>query len=254
MLKRQAIVSATAPTSAAVRGSLVLLGAVLSAACAAESGPASRQGPSANVAGSAAAATNGTVIAGPSSTTPSDAPTLIPVSDAAAPVSGPPLENCDPGAYSGTYACKLVMQGMPTDTPIEGVVSFYLEVNSVETKQNCPPGAEFCDFDLVIKEGSGELFGFVLGFVGFQTGLQGGLDCRSGKFHADAVGGIYGVPWQDPDDPEKLRVEVPIGTFDGTLDGFHGGKIPQVIAGEWNLGEPSFDIYCPGPFSVELMP
>jgi hypothetical protein len=166
----------------------------------------------------------------------------------------PSLESCDPGSYVGTYACKLVMQGMPTDLPIEGVVSFELEVNGVDAMQSCPPGVEFCDFDLVIKEGSGELFGFVLGVVGFQTGLQGGLDCRTGKFQAVAVGGIYGIPWEDPADPEKLKVAVELGTFDGTLEGLHAGKIPQVIAGTWNLGEPSIDIYCPGPFSVELMP
>src|SRR5262245_44976947 len=131
--------------------------------------------------------------------------------------SGKPIEHCDPGAYVGNYACKLVQQGMPTDTPIEGVVSFDLEANSVESMQSCPAGAEFCDFDLVIKEGSGDLFGFVLGFIGFETGLRGGLDCRSGKFHADAVGGIYGVPWEDPNEPGKLKVTVEIGPFDGTL-------------------------------------
>jgi len=182
---------------------------------------------------------------------------LITTSSSGAPSDDPrqpALENCDPGAYVGMYACKLVQQGMPTDTPIDGVVSFDLEVNSVETRQNCPVGAEFCDFDLVIKEGSGKLFGFVLGLVGFETGLRGGLDCRTGKFHADAVGGIYGVPWEDPNEPGKLKVTVELGTFDGTLDGTHGGKNPQIIAGTWNLGEPSFDIYCPGPFSVERMP
>jgi hypothetical protein len=94
----------------------------------------------------------------------------------------------------------------------------------------------------------------VLGFVGFETGLKGGLDCRTGKFHADAVAGIYGVPWEDPADPTMLKVAVELGTSDGTLDGYHEGKIPEIIAGTWNLGEPSFDIYCPGPFSVQLTP
>jgi len=177
----------------------------------------------------------------------------------AAPNLGPgpsaePLENCDPGSYAGTYECYLVMQGEPTDTKIEGVVAFDLEINEVTmTQAACPPGQEFCDFDLVISEGSGELFGFVLGVVGFETGLEGGLDCSTGEFHAKAVGGIYGIPWPDPDDPDgKLKVTVELGTFDGTLDGYHNGKMPEVIAGEWNLGEPSFDIYCPGPFSVQL--
>jgi hypothetical protein len=165
-----------------------------------------------------------------------------------------PRENCDPGAYVGTYNCMLVMQGTSTDAPIAGDVSFDLEVNTTETKRNCPPGAEFCDFDLVIKEGSGKLFGFVLGIVGFETGLQGGLDCRTGTFRANAVDGIYGIPWEDADNPGKLRVAFELGSFDGTLDGVHEGKNPQVISGMWNLGEPSLDIYCPGPFSVELMP
>lgn len=175
------------------------------------------------------------------------------------PGSGPsagPLENCDPGSYTGTYECYLVQQGEPTDTKIEGVVAFDLEINEVTMTQTaCPPGQEFCDFDLVISEGSGELFGFVLGVVGFETALEGGLDCSTGEFQARAVGGVYGVPWPDPDDPEgKLKVTVELGTFDGTLAGYHGGKIPEVISGEWNLGEPTFDIYCPGPFSVELSP
>lgn len=183
-----------------------------------------------------------------------NAPTLIQGASAGTVANTSAPENCDPGSYVGNYACKLVMQGTPTDAPIEGVVSFDLEVNTVETMMSCPPGAEFCDFDLVIKEGSGKLFGFVLGFVGFETGLRGGLDCSTGKFHADAVGGIYGIPWEDPNDPTKLKVSVELGTFDGTLDGLHEGKIPQTIAGEWNLGEPSLDIYCPGSFSVELMP
>lgn len=90
-------------------------------------------------------------------------------------------------------------------------------------------------------------------WVSLLTGLRGGLDCRTGKFHADAVGGIYGVPWPGPDMPDKFKVTAEIGTFDGTLDGLHQGKIPQIISGMWNLGEPNFDIYCPGPFSVELM-
>jgi hypothetical protein len=177
---------------------------------------------------------------------------LITPSGGAVPPAMP--DHCGSGEYAGTYSCKLVMQGTATDALIEGVVSFYLEANTAQSMMSCPPGAEFCDFDLVIKEGSGKLFGFVLGVVGFETGLQGGLDCSTGKFHASAVGGVYGVPWDDPDNPGKLEVSVPIGTFDGTLDGIHQGQTPQVIAGDWNLGEPSLDIYCPGPFSVELMP
>lgn len=235
-------------------GPLICLGFLCSAACSSPSDgiAASRGLPSGSNRGSAGTGTPD--IPSPTSADANNPPVLLPVSGAGRPVSASPLENCDPGAYAGTYNCMLVMQGMPSDTPIDGVVSFDLEVNSVETMQNCPVGAEFCDFDLVIKEGSGQLFGFVLGFVGFETGLRGGLDCRTGKFHADAVGGIYGVPWEDPDNPGKLEVAVELGTFDGTLDGLHSGKVPQIISGMWNLGEPSFDIYCPGPFSVERMP
>lgn len=171
------------------------------------------------------------------------------------PITGPSgslLEHCDPGAYVGTYECFLVQQGTMTETKIEGIVAFELEANEVAAGGECQAGEEFCDLDLVIKQGSGELFGFVLGFIGFECGLEGGLDCSTGAFTARAVDGIYGVPWPDENDPDmKLKVTVPIGMFDGTLDGYHGGAEPQVIAGEWNLGEPNFDIYCPGPFSVE---
>lgn len=166
--------------------------------------------------------------------------------------SSSPLDYCDPGAYVGTYECFLVQQGTTTETKIEGIVAFELEANEVAAGGECQAGDEFCDLDLVIKQGSGELFGFVLGFIGFECGLEGGLDCSTGAFTARAVDGIYGVPWPDENDPEmKLKVTVPIGMFDGTLDGYHGGAEPQIIAGEWNLGEPNFDIYCPGPFSVE---
>ena len=164
------------------------------------------------------------------------------------------LESCDPGAYVGNYECHLVFQqGEKTETKIEGTVAFDLELNQSTTQGKCKPGQEFCD-DLVITEGSGKLFGFVLGLIGFETGLKGGLNCSTGEFHAEAVGGVYGIPWPNPDDPEgKLKVTIELGTFDGSLNGRHGGKVPQTIAGEWNLGEPSLDIYCPGPFSVQLM-
>lgn len=63
------------------------------------------------------------------------------------PTPGPstePLENCDPGSYTGTYECYLVQQGEPTDTKIEGVVAFDLEINQVMTMQAaCPAGQEF---------------------------------------------------------------------------------------------------------------
>jgi hypothetical protein len=228
---------------------LLALGAGLCCwACSAASGPSSAR--AGRGVGSGDSVTNPHVVAaaGAGSAPILSAPAAV--SDG----SGTPPANCGPGTYVGNYACKLVMQGTPTDTPIEGVVSFDLEVNAQGPATECPPGVEFCDFDLVIKEGSGKLFGFVLGIVGFETGLKGGLDCSTGKFHADAVGGIYGVPWEDPADPTKLKVSLELGTFDGTLDGVHQGMIPQVIAGEWNLGEPSLDIYCPGPFSVEQMP
>ena len=180
-----------------------------------------------------------------------------PVPDRAAAGSGVRMTrpNCDPGAYVGSYECKLVRESEQTEVTIDGVVSFDLEINAAAAKGTCAPGQEFCDFDLVITEGSGKLFGFALGVIGFETGLKGGLDCATGDFHAQAVGGIWGVPWPDPNDPEgKLKVAVELGTFDGSLDGKHGGTAPQTIAGLWNLGEPTYDIYCPGPFSVALTP
>lgn len=256
MANRNVLVPTAGIPSGSGLTTLVLVSAMSCSACS--SGSAVSTARARSRADSAGSSATDPQLVRTSSTTgqSSNAPELIAKSTATTTtmptVSGSTLEHCDPGSYVGTYNCKLVMQGMPTDTSIDGVVSFDLEVNTVETMQKCPPGAEFCDFDLVIKEGTGNLFGFVLGLVGFETGLQGGLDCRTGKFHASAVGGVYGIPWEDPDKPGKLKVVAEVGTFDGTLDGFHSGKTPQVISGTWNLGEPSVDIYCPGPFSVEL--
>ncbi len=164
--------------------------------------------------------------------------------------TGAPLANCDPGTYVGTYDCMLDQNGMPT-FPLTGAVAFELAIDETMTNM-CQPGEEFCQ-DLVIPEGSGTLFGFA-GFIGFETHLQGGLDCRTGEFRATAVDGIWGIPVaKDPSDPmSPLTVALPpAGMFDGTLMGTHDGGTPQKIAGTWSLVETASMTRCPGPFRVE---
>ena len=88
--------------------------------------------------------------------------------------------------------------------------------------------------------------------IGFQTQLSGGLNCRSGEFHAD---GVYGVPGPNLMDPGgDAIIAAPLGGFDGTLDGLHGGAVPQVISGTWDLTEDVANYNCNGPFTVELQP
>jgi hypothetical protein len=91
-------------------------------------------------------------------------------------------------------------------------VSFYLECNTAETTHSCLSAQEFCDFDLIIKEGNGKLFGFVSGFVGIETALQGGLDRGTGILKADAVGGVHGSG-DDPNNSGKLTVSVQLVTI-----------------------------------------
>jgi hypothetical protein len=99
--------------------------------------------------------------------------------------------------------------------------------------------------------------GFALLFIGFETQLEGGLDCKSGKFQAKALDGIWGLPVSsNPNDPNApLTVsKPPSGTFDGELMGVHLGGAPQKIEGMWSLHEIGMNLNCPGPFTVERQP
>ena len=114
---------------------------------------------------------------------------------------------------------------------------------------------EFCA-DLVIAENSGTLFGLA-GFYGFETVLDGALDCTTGEFRATGLGGRWGSAIStDPSDPEALWTveEPPLGTFDGDLAGMHEGGTIEAIEGTWDLVETDSAITCVGPFRVELQP
>jgi hypothetical protein len=122
--------------------------------------------------------------------------------------------------------------------------------------QECQEDDEFCD-DLVIAPGSGKLFGFAVLIIGFQTSLEGGLDCATGMFHAETTDGIWGLPVPvNPDDPDSpLTVADPaFGMFDGDMSGVHLAGATEAIDGTWSLEETSMMLKCPGPFHVELQP
>lgn len=173
--------------------------------------------------------------------------------DAAMPKAIDP-NSCMPGKYVGTYKCMLEMNGMPS-IPLEGSVAFDLAITQTKT-QDCAATNEFC-FDLVIDKGSGKLFGFAVGFFGFETSLEGGLNCQTGEFQAKGVDGIWGFPMStNPSDPNApLTVaKPPSGTFDGEMEGMHVAGPPQKIEGTWLLHESAMMLSCPGPFTVERKP
>jgi hypothetical protein len=166
-----------------------------------------------------------------------------------------PSRACDPGTYTGTYKCTLEMNGMMS-LQLEGNVSFDLAIDETTQMNDCPPGTEFCQ-DLVIAKGSGKLLGFALLIIGFETSLEGGLDCKTGEFQAKAIDGIWGLPVSsNPSDPNApLTVsKPPSGMFDGELNGVHLGGTPQRIEGMWSLREIAMNLVCPGPFTVERQP
>lgn len=161
--------------------------------------------------------------------------------------------DCTPGLYLGTYECEISLFGLPV--PLAGDVSFNLSINETTVDGQCEPGQEFCA-DLVIAENSGTLFGLA-GFIGFETMLEGALDCTTGTFRASALGGRWGnAVSMDPNDPDALWTiaDPPLGRFNGELKGMHTASPAETITGDWNLHEPDMDITCAGPFTVELQP
>jgi hypothetical protein len=207
--------------------------------------------PGAGAAGSGASSTAGSGAA----LEPSDfgnAPAGTPVVDAE-PVAAPTTRKaCNPGFYLGTYSCELTLFGLPL--PLMGDVSFNLSVNESVVTSECVSN-EFCA-DLVIAENSGTLYGLA-GFYGFETVLDGALDCERGEFRATGIGGRWGAAISsDPSDPEALWTvdEPPLGAFDGDLEGMHEASGVEAIEGTWNLIETASAITCIGPFRVELQP
>ncbi len=171
----------------------------------------------------------------------------------AGPAMPAPQSSCKSGQYLGTYTCNLEVIGIPA--VLDGDVSFLLEIDETVVPGDCD--AEFCP-DLVIAEGTGTLFGLAgdTGW-GFEGKLEGGLDCRTGQFRATAPDGVYGFAGStDPNDPDALWtvVDPPLGEFDGTLSGMHGGGPPEGIRGDWDLVDAAELARCTGPFMVELQP
>jgi hypothetical protein len=161
---------------------------------------------------------------------------------------------CSPGFYFGTYDCELTIFGLPLE--LTGDVSFNLSINEMMVDQECPPSEEFCP-DLVISENGGTLYGIGAGFYGFETMLQGALDCTTGEFRATGFDGRWGTAISsDPNDPNALWTveDPPLGMFDGTFMGMHTAGSGETIAGDWDLYDSVADIRCAGPFSVTLQP
>lgn len=175
----------------------------------------------------------------------------------AGPVQDPsmPAGDCSPGLYLGTYECEITLFGL-LPVPLAGDVSFNLSINESTVERECDETDEFCS-DLVISENGGTLFGLA-GFVGFETKLQGALDCSTGEFRASGVDGRWGNAIStDPNDPDALWTveDPPMGMFDGELSGMHEKNgASETIAGSWDLTENTMDITCAGPFTVTLQP
>ena len=122
----------------------------------------------------------------------------------------------------------------------------------------CESGEEFCP-DLVISENGGTLYGIAagIGVWGFETMLDGALDCTTGEFRATGFDGRWGEAVStDPTDPDALWTvaDPPSDTFEGELNGTHASSPVETISGQWLLREGGFDISCAGPFTVTLQP
>ncbi len=177
-----------------------------------------------------------------------------PIADAGRVVTTPTVRrDCNPGFYLGTYSCEISLFGLPL--PLTGDVSFNLSVNESVVERECEPSDEFCA-DLVIAENSGTLFGLA-GLIGFETMLDGALDCTTGEFRATGLGGRYGSPIStNPNDPDALWTvqDPPAGMFEGDLSGVHASAPVEAIEGTWSLVETVSAVACNGPFRVELQP
>ena len=182
-------------------------------------------------------------------------PVTTPIVDAGGPMVPTGNERpCTPGFYLGTYDCELTILGLPV--PLSGDVSFNLSINEMTVDQECPPSEEFCP-DLVISENGGTLYGIGAGFYGFETMLQGALDCTTGEFRATGIEGRWGNAIStDPNDPDALWTveDPPQGMFDGVLMGMHNKSANETISGTWDLTETAMDVTCAGPFTVTLQP
>ena len=185
---------------------------------------------------------------------PDNPPDNMPLVDAGNVLPPDPAGDCSPGFYLGTYDCELDFFGIVS--PLAGDVAFNLSINEMTVDGACEANEEFCP-DLVISENGGTLFGVAAGLWGFETQLEGALDCTTGEFRATGLGGRWGTAVStDPNDPDALWTveEPPAGMFDGELSGMHSTSPTETIAGEWFLLESGSGITCTGPFTVALQP
>lgn len=184
---------------------------------------------------------------------PDNPPDSTPLIDAGM-VMPPNTRDCSPGLYLGTYDCDLDFFGIVS--PLAGDVAFNLSINEMTVDGECDVGEEFCP-DLVISENGGTLFGLAAGLWGFETQLEGALDCTTGEFRATGFGGRWGAAVSsDPNDPDALWTveDPPAGMFDGELTGMHTTAPNETISGDWFLLESGSGITCTGPFNVTLQP
>jgi hypothetical protein len=239
-----------------VRISLVITIAMATCVgCAVESSPTSqvRAGNAAPPCTAGCGAAAGAAAAAPPLTDVDNPSPIAARGDAGVRMPRGPARDCSPGLYLGTYECEISIFGLPV--PLAGDVSFNLSINETTVDGQCMSGQEFCA-DLVISKNGGTLFGLA-GLIGFETMLEGALDCTTGTFRASGLGGRWGnAVSMDPNDPDALWTieDPPFGRFDGELKGMHTASPSETIAGDWNLREPDMDITCAGPFTVTLQP
>jgi hypothetical protein len=166
--------------------------------------------------------------------------------------AGSPITGCGPGRFAGSYAFECYpLETLPVASG--GELSFELVgADGGASGSNCQ---EFCG-GLVIKQGTGRLFGTWGGVAAFEGWLAGGLDCGSGVFRADVTDGVWGFPVNAvPGNPATEVTGVfPTDPLEATLMGRYEAGPPQKIEGEWFMIPGPNANRCLGTFTFERQP
>lgn len=146
---------------------------------------------------------------------------------------------CSPGIYVGSYTCDLLTMNGVSHGELTGDLQFELTTEQRGTL-----------VDEITIDGS-RAFGTLMPVVGgFESQLEGHVNCSTGEFSAISVGGVLGQPMlSDPtmaDSP--LVILDPAGTFEGSLTGL---RSQEVIEGTWALLDENGN-HCTGPFTASL--
>ena len=145
---------------------------------------------------------------------------------------------CQPGTYTGDFFCvanaAFLLDLVP---PEEGAAGIPVLGPVTLTFERSMDG-EF----LEIRKGL--LEGLALEAWGFVAELEGRLDCNTLEFEAHATSGIYGL---------GLPVDVPMGTFGGTLSGALN-PMTRKLEGEWKLVDDFGVQGCNGPWTASHTP